>query len=105
MFYAGYEGSCKSSSEGCVGQHWWACRAPTESLDWAEVGGVKGAPLEVHGLATMEKALAGKYFQVDFVVVALLRTQTILGLDFMEGNQCVVNETLHSQALECQYKP
>ena len=65
------------------------------------VGG-EGTPLEVHGVATMEIALAGKYFQVDFVVVALLRTQSILGLDFMEGNQCVVNagqKTLHLRGL------
>ena len=50
----------------------------------------------------MEIALAGKYFQVDFAVVALLRTQSILGLDFMEGNQCVVNagqKTLHLRGL------
>ena len=71
---------------------------------WAgpKLVGVEVTPLEVHGVATMEIALAGKYFQVDFVVVVLLRTQSILGLDFMEGNQCVVNagqKTLHLRGL------
>ena len=69
--------------------------------------GVEGTPLEVHGVATLEISLAGKAFLVDFVVVAVLRTQSILGLDFMENNQCVVNagqKHSTSRALECQCK-
>ena len=69
--------------------------------------GVEGTPLEVHGAATMEITLAAKSFQVDFVVVAVLRTQSILGLDFMENNHCIVNagqKTLHLRALECRYR-
>ena len=64
--------------------------------------GVKGTPLKVHGAATMEITLAAKSFQVDFVGVAVLRTQSILGLDFMEDNHCVVNagqKTLHLRGL------
>ena len=64
--------------------------------------GVEGTTLEVHGVATLEISLVGKPFLVDFVVVAVLRTQSILGLDFMEINQCVVNagqKTLHLKAL------
>ena len=41
--------------------------------------GVQGTPLEVHGVATLEILLAGKAFLVDFVVVAVPRTQSILG--------------------------
>ena len=64
--------------------------------------GVEGTTLEVHGVATLEISLVGKPFLVDFVVVAVLRTQSILGLDFMEINQCVVNagqKTLHLKGL------
>ena len=35
--------------------------------------------------------MAGKSFHVDFVVVTVLRAQLILGLDFFESHQCVVN--------------
>ena len=64
--------------------------------------GVEGTPLEVHGVATLEISLVGKPFLVDFVVVAVLRTQSILGLYFMEINQCVVNagqKTLYLKGL------
>lgn len=64
--------------------------------------GIEGTPLEVHGVATLEILLAGKAFLVDFVVVAVLRTQSILGLGFMENNQCVVSagqKTLHLKGL------
>ena len=60
--------------------------------------GVEGTPLEVHGVATLEMIMAGESFLVDFVVVAILRAQLILGLDFLESHQCVVNtgqKTLH----------
>ena len=35
--------------------------------------------------------MAGKFFLVDFVAVAVLRAQSILGLDFLENHQCLVN--------------
>ena len=35
--------------------------------------------------------MAGKFFLVDFVAVAVLRAQSILGLDFLESHQCPVN--------------
>ena len=35
--------------------------------------------------------MAGKFFLVDFVAVAVLRAQSILGLDFLESHQCSVN--------------
>ena len=60
--------------------------------------GVEGTPLEVHGVATLEVFMAGKSFVVDFVVVAILRAQSILGLNVLESHQCVVNtgqKTLH----------
>ena len=51
--------------------------------------------------------LVGKSFQVDFVVVAVLRAQSIPGLDFIESNQCIINagqKTLQFRGLECHYR-
>ena len=48
--------------------------------------GVEGTPLEVHGVATLEMFVVGNSFLVDFVVVAVLRAQSIVGLDFLESH-------------------
>ena len=52
--------------------------------------------------------MVGKSFLVDFVVVAVLRVQSILGLDFLESHQCMVNtgqkKHFTSRALQCQCK-
>ena len=46
--------------------------------------------------------MAGKFFLVDFVAVAVLRAQSILGLDFLESHQCPVN-SIYSPA--CRIPP
>ena len=53
--------------------------------------GVEGTSLLVHGAARIDVALAGKLLPVDVPAVGSLRVQSILGLNFLENNSCVVN--------------
>ena len=65
-------------------------------VDWTWTGprlvGVEGTPLEVHGVATLEIPLVGKPFLVDFVVVAVLRTQSILHGSGFYGDQSMCGQ-------------
>ena len=59
---------------------------------WTSPGlvGVGGAPLRVSGTAKLHLGLGGQQYLVD-MVVADLRTEVILGLDFLETNQCAID--------------
>jgi len=52
--------------------------------------GVGGTPLRVNGVAKLDLELGGKRYLVE-MVVANLRTQGILGLDFLENHQCAID--------------
>ena len=52
--------------------------------------GVNGAPLKVEGTAATQLEINGSYYPLD-VIVADLRTEAILGIDFLEANQCTLN--------------
>lgn len=52
--------------------------------------GVGGTPLRVNGVAKLYLELGGKKYLVE-MVVAELRTEGILGLDFLETNQCAID--------------
>ena len=59
---------------------------------WPKPGlmGVGGTPLRVDGIAKLDLELGGRQYAVE-MVVADLRTEGILGLDFLETNQCAVD--------------
>ena len=59
---------------------------------WTNPGlvGVGGTPLRVSGIAKLCLELGGQQYHVE-IVVADLRTEGTLGLDFLETNQCAID--------------
>ena len=61
-------------------------------MTWTNPGlvGVGGAPLQVSGTAKLHLELGGQQYLVE-MVVADLRTEGVLGLDFLETNQYAID--------------
>ena len=53
--------------------------------------GVEGTPLQVHGYTKTTIQLAGEQFHVRVIVVDSLTTEAILGMDFLEANDCTID--------------
>ena len=53
--------------------------------------GVEGTPLQVHGYTKTTIQLAGEQFHVRVIVVDSLTTEAILGMDFLEANDCSID--------------
>ena len=53
--------------------------------------GVDSIPIKVQGSATIQLTIAGVKFQHMFIVADQIIADTILGLDFLEANKCVLN--------------
>ena len=59
---------------------------------------VEGSPITVLGTATLDVSLGGITVQSDFLVAADLSSKAIIGLDFLEEHEAVINlgqGTLH----------
>ena len=75
-----------------LGTYTWNKIKGTSTLaPWTNPGlvGVGGTPLRVSGTATLQLELGGRQYLVE-MVVADLRTEGILGLDFLETNKCAI---------------
>lgn len=57
----------------------------------ARLVGVDGAPLQVRGSVMVQLVIAGQSFQQRLIIADSLMSKGILGLDFLECNQCVLN--------------
>ena len=44
--------------------------------------GVEGSSVPVHGMTTMDIQLQGQMVSIDFVVVEMLKVESLMGLDF-----------------------
>ena len=53
--------------------------------------GVEGSSVPVHGMTTMDIQLQGQMVSIDFVVVEMLKVESLMGLDFLEKNNCVID--------------
>ena len=53
--------------------------------------GVEGSPITVLGTATLDVSLGGITVQSDFLVAADLSSKAIIGLDFLEKHEAVIN--------------
>ena len=53
--------------------------------------GVEGTPIQIHGTTQVPLRLRGQVLPTQMVVADSLRTSAILGLDFLEENQCVID--------------
>ena len=53
--------------------------------------GVNGIPNKVQRYATINLSIAGKTFNHDFIIANQITTDAILGLDFLESHNCILN--------------
>jgi len=53
--------------------------------------GVDGAPLQVQGSVTVELEMSGQTFAQELIVANALTSEGIVGLNFLEANECVLN--------------
>ena len=56
--------------------------------------GVDGAPLNVLGSAIIPITISGLTFKHKFVIAEKITADAILGLDFLEANECVLNREI-----------
>ena len=63
-----------------------------------QIVGVVGSPLMVLGVWTLDLKFADLVLQADFVAVDYLTVESIIGLDFLESQGCVVD--LHKKLLQ-----
>lgn len=76
-----------------LGTDTWNRIKGTSTLSpWTNPGlvGVGGTPIRVSGITELHLELGGERYLVK-MVVADLRTEGILGLDFLETNQCAID--------------
>ena len=52
--------------------------------------GVSGMPLRVKGTATLQLELSGYKYQIE-VIAADLKIEAILGINFLDDNQCAID--------------
>ena len=71
---------------------WNKIKGTSTLIPWTNPGlvGVGGTLLRVSGIAKLCLELGGQQYHVE-MVVADLRTEGILGLDFLETNQCAID--------------
>ena len=62
-----------------------------ESWDGAALVSAGGMPLTVHGCVCVNLGLGGKEFKTKMVVVSPLTSEAILGIDFLQGQQAVID--------------
>ena len=56
-----------------------------------QIFGVVGSPLTVAGVCTLDLRFTDYVIQADFMVVDCLTVESIIGLDFLERQGCVVD--------------
>ena len=75
----------------------WECikspTAPRMNPVGLRLVGVDGAPLQIQGSVTIELETSGKTFEQELIVVNALTSEGILGLNFLEANDCVLDLT------------
>ena len=75
-------------------QTWSLISDQTASLaSWGgrSLVGVEGSAIQIEGVATLNLCFSGVMVKGEFIVAKSLNTEAILGLDFLEQNQCVIN--------------
>ena len=78
-----------------VSREVWDRIKPTPAPRMNPVGlwlvGVDGAPLHVQGSVIVELNILGQTLQQELIVVNALTSEGILGLNFLEANNCVLD--------------
>ena len=84
-------GAAVSLIRGDVWDRIKPCNAPKVEPANTRLVGVDGAPLQVRGSVMVQLVVAGQPFEQKVIIADSLTSQGILGLDFLEANQCVLN--------------
>ena len=58
--------------------------------------GAEGSPIEINGTAALTFLIAGQKVYGEFLVTNRLNSEAILGLDFLQQNQCIINAEQHT---------
>ena len=73
------------------GSVWEKIKSP-DSILYPRTGsaliGVGGQYLQIQGIAEVQVQVASQFFPISVLIVDNLSTEAMLGLDFMEANQC-----------------
>jgi len=85
---------------------WSRIKGQSTLKPWVNSGlvGVNGVPLRVKGTATLQLAISGYQYPIE-VIIADLRTEAILGIDFLEANQCAIDLSRGLMSLNGNCKP
>jgi len=67
--------------------------------------GVEGSKIGVKGVSTLKFTIAGVMVEADFLITEQLSSEAILGLDFLEQYQCVINADQHTLHLQGKAVP
>ena len=62
-----------------------------EAIQYHNLVGVDGHPIQVRGSVSVPVSIAETKFQQRFIIADGITAEGILGMDFMEDNKCVVN--------------
>ena len=87
---------------------WHEIRRPEDMLDKhynTSLMGVDGSTLQVAGTTNLKVHFEGQVFVMSVVVVESLQAAAIMGKDFLEVNQCVVDvgaKSLQIKGLKCR---
>ena len=72
---------------------WNAVKGETTLSPWDSPGlvGVVGTPLQMHGTKELRVDLGGRRYPMNVIVAESLRTEAILGLDFLDIHQGIID--------------
>ena len=81
---------------------WQRIKGEAVLLPWvrSRLVGVAGTPLQVRGTTKLQVEFGGQRHSMDVIVADSLRTEAILGLDFLDTHQCVIDVGHHKLNLK-----
>ena len=85
------------------GSIWDKCKSSEIKLEpgvYQNLVGVDGHPIRVRGSVTVPVSIAGRSFQQQFIIADHITAEGILGVDFMERNNCVVDLAKRQMTVE-----
>ena len=85
---------------------WNRIKGQSMVKSWVDPGlvGVNGSPLKVKGTGTTLLKIHDYQYPIE-VIIAALRTEAILGIDFLEANRCTIDVSQGLMSLHGHSKP
>ena len=91
MFNGGHRGSRKSSQENKWQLLGGADKYKLEQWTGSQLVGVEGSPVPAYGATCVKVQIGDLCVNIDFLVVDSLKVESLIGIDFLEKHDCVVN--------------